>query len=125
MILPKVATPTRAQETDAYELATLRDSNLCQMCHQSGTVQRDHRQNRQSGNTVVANLQVLCLPCHAYKTNHPRWANEAGWGVPRWADPLTYPARRRINGIQVWVLYDNAGGWKVITEAQARAARKG
>ncbi|WP_104137287.1 HNH endonuclease [Cryobacterium sp. Y62] len=125
MILPKVPRPSKADETTAYELATLRDNATCQMCKKPGEVQRDHRQNRQGGNTVVENLQCLCPSCHLYKGEHPRWAIDMGWAVPRWADPLVFPARRSVHGVFEWVQYDNIGGWKVITDEQAKAARSG
>ena len=125
MILPKVAAPTRAQETDAYELATLRDNATCQMCKEPGTVQRDHRQNRQQGNTVVSNLICLCLDCHQHKTENPAWAYMTGWGVPRWANPAKWPMPRMVGGVWVEVLLDDIGGWEIITESRAKVARSG
>ncbi|WP_104084222.1 HNH endonuclease [Cryobacterium sp. Y11] len=125
MILPKVAKPSKADETTAYELATLRDNATCQMCKRPGEIQRDHRQNRQQGNTVTSNLVCLCLDCHLYKTEHPEWAYRTGWGVPRWADPAKWPIPRRVGGVWQDVLLDDAGGWAFITEARAKAARNG
>ena len=125
MIGPKVPKQTPADMADAYEGATLRDNATCQRCKVPGEIQRDHRQNRQQGNTVVSNLICLCLDCHLYKTEHPEWAYRTGWGVPRWADPARWPVPRRVGGVWKDVLLDDAGGWKVITEAQAKAARTG
>lgn len=125
MIGPKVPKQTPADMADAYEHSTLRDNYTCQMCKQPGDVQRDHRQNRQQGNTVLSNLLCLCLGCHKRKTENPAWAYQYGWGVPRWAVPADWPVPRMIGGQWVEVLLDDVGGWEVITEAQARAARSG
>ena len=125
MIGPKRPKPSKADETTAYELATLRDNATCQKCHGPGDVQRDHIQNRDRFNTVVSNLRCLCLPCHAWKTEHPETANETGWGCPRWANPSEWPGKRRVSGVFEWVFFDDIGGWEVITEAQAKAARSG
>lgn len=128
MIGQKRQKPTRAQEAESYELVTLRDQNACQMClGDCGPVARDHRQNRsQGGLTVVENLQLLGLACHEWKTNHGRQAAREGWGVPGWADPAEYPARRFVDGAWVWVLYvpvegydEHPKGYKVISEAEA------
>jgi hypothetical protein len=126
MIGPKVQPPTRADEANAYELATLRDDNTCLFmawdC--SGGVQRDHRQNRRPGNTIVENLQCLCAKHHQWKTEHPRDALRDGWAVPSWGDPTSWPARRwvrdRYNVLRKsWVIYDADGGWRVISIAEA------
>jgi hypothetical protein len=117
--------PSKAEQADAYELATLRDKDTCQRCRRDcGPTARDHRQNRQPGNTVVCNLQVLGLRCHIWKTEHPKDALAEGWAVPSWADPLVWPARRwetDLLGIArpVWVLYRNDGTWDRITDDDA------
>lgn len=125
MIGPKTVKPSKAQEADAYELATLRDNDTCQRCRRNcGPSARDHRQNRQPGNTVVSNLQVLGLRCHIWKTEHPREAIEQGWGVPSWASPAEWPASRwfptelgtRRLG---WCKYDDAGNVTEIPESEA------
>ncbi|WP_104128207.1 hypothetical protein [Cryobacterium sp. Y57] len=136
MILPKVAKPTKAQETDAYELATLRDLDTCQRCRRRcGPSNRDHRQNRsQGGLTIVCNLQVLggtgTTGCHGWATAHPALAIQEGWACPGWADPSTWPARRWLPGNLgtlhlAWVIYDNEGGWLELTDEQAKAAMSG
>lgn len=137
MIGPKVAKPTRAEESDAYELATLRDFNSCVRCRFSGDVQRDHRKGRGvGGRTTVDNLHLLCGPsgpdggCHLWKGSHPLDAEREGFTVPGWADPLKHPGRRLIaTGIGQlnfqWVQYDADGGWKAITEAQAKRSMSG
>lgn len=128
MITPKTAKPSKADEADAYELATLRDGNTCGFrapeCH--GAVQRDHRQNRRAGNTVVSNLQCLCVVHHKWKTEHPKTAVAEGWAVPGnpTAIPAEWPARRWVRTAYgtrrlAWVLYDDAGGVKEITETEA------
>ena len=125
MIGPKVPKQKPAEMTDAYELATLRDRATCQMCKEPGTVQRDHRQNRQNGNTVVSNLVCLCLDCHQHKTENPAWGYLTGWGVPRWADPASWAMPRMVAGQWVQVLLDDVGGWVVVTDEQGRMSRSG
>jgi hypothetical protein len=125
MIAPKTQKPSKADEHDAYELVTLRDMNSCQRCGRDcGPIARDHRQNRQSGNTIVSNLQLLGLGCHQWKTEHPRAAIAEGWAVPSWADPREWPARRWFTGdygIKTlgWVLYRDNGDVLEITESEA------
>lgn len=131
MIAPKVAKPSKADEQTAYEIATLRDLDTCQRCRRNcGPSARDHRQNRQSGNTVASNLQVLGLTCHQWKTEHPKQALEDGWAVPSWASPAEWPARRYVKTDAgtlrlAWCLLDDAGGVTEITEADALERMKG
>lgn len=136
MILPKTAKPSKADEEDAYEAATLRDNNTCQRCRRDcGPVARDHRQNRQPGNTILVNLQCLGLRCHIWKTEHARDALTEGWAVPSWADPAEWPARRYTRdtfGVSriSWVLYLDAPGpdgllWTVITAEEALRRMEG
>ena len=125
MIGPKVPKMTKAEEKAAYDLATLRDSDTCQRCRRVGlVVHRDHRQNRQRGNTVVSNLQLLCVECHAWKSGHPAEAFMEGWMVPRHADPAGWPARRWVRNVfglvPAWVLYDDDGYWVEITDREAQ-----
>lgn len=131
MITPKTPRPSKSDEHDAYELATLRDGNRCQRClRDCGPIARDHRQNRQAGNTIVSNLQLLGLRCHQWKTEHPAAALEEGWAVPSWADPHEWPARRWFPGYAgihtlAWVLYDDDGHVQEITDAEAVQRIKG
>ncbi|MDQ0894451.1 HNH endonuclease [Agromyces ramosus] len=127
MIGPKLTPPTKAEERDAYDLATVRDLDSCQRCRRDcGPTARDHRRNRsQGGWTVPSNLQVLGLGCHAWKSEHPLSAVEDGWGVPGWGDWREWPARRwvlsRLSYLElVWVIYDDAGKWAGISENDAR-----
>ena len=122
---------TPAQEKQAYALATERDGGVCVRCRRGGHTQRDHRQNRQPGNTTLANLQLLCgTVCHPWKTTNPREAILAGWGVPRHttARPSDWPARRWFPNAKGtlelgWVLYFDAPRldlwWQRITDADA------
>lgn len=129
MIAPKVAKQTAAEETWAYQKATERDHGCCVRCGAFG-VQRDHRKNRsQTGRTTPGQLQCLCFSafgregCHEWKGKHPKLAAAEGWAVPGWVeDPLTYPARRRISPRElIWVIYDDLGGWRRITDDEALA----
>ena len=128
MIRPKYDAPprpTKAEETNAYELATLRDRDVCQRCRRDcGPTARDHIQNRQAGNTIVENLVVLGLRCHQWKTEHPKDAIAEGWAAPSWADPREWPSRRWLpNTVGMltlcWVLYDSVGKWRVLDDAEA------
>jgi hypothetical protein len=121
VIKPKVPKPSNADETDAYELCTLRDLNVCQRCRRAcGPIARDHRVNRsQGGETVVSNLQLLGLGCHSWATEHPQSAIAEGYAAPGYAEPSEWPARRWLPspfGLRLaWVLYSDDGG---ITEIQ-------
>jgi len=131
VIGPKSDRPTAADERRAYDVASKRDDLLCQRCLRwCGAPQLDHRQNRQSGNTVPSNLQTLGLSCHQWKTEHPRDAIRDGWAVPRWGDPAEWPARRWLrqeNGTvrAAWILYDDVGGWDEISASEARRRMEG
>jgi hypothetical protein len=128
---------SKADEANAYELASLRDGGVCVRCRRSHPifgVNRDHRQNRQGNNTVVSNLQLLCgsgtTGCHGWKTENAREANASGWGCPRWANPAEWPARRWLVGPHrvlelAWVLYDDFGEFKRITDQQAEQLMRG
>jgi hypothetical protein len=127
MIGPKVPKPTKAEERDAYETVTVRDADTCQRCRRyCGPPARDHRRNRSAGGyTVPSNLQILGLGCHQWKTENPRQAWDEGWGVPAWARWAEWPARRWVthgpgHTELAWVLYDDEGTWREITEAEAR-----
>jgi len=122
---------TPKQERQAYEIATTRDHGQCQRCGFFGPTDRDHRQNRDAYNTTPANLQLLGgdfgCGCHRWKSEHPAAAVERGFAVPRWADPLEWPAWRHGVG---WVLYLDAPGadgrwWRSITPDEARARMLG
>lgn len=121
---------TRREEEIAYEIVTLRDKNVCQRCRRHcGPPTRDHRKNRsQGGRTVPSNLQILggsgTTGCHGWATAHPAEAIAEGWAVPGWADPLVWPARRYISSghgtlTPIWVIYDDRGGWKRISDEDA------
>lgn len=127
MIGPKIPKPSPADEKRAYDSMTLRDQDRCVRCLKQG-VQRDHRQNRQSGNTVVSNLQGLCPVCHQWKTENPTAAILEGFAVPRWADWEFWPAWRE--DVRSWVLYydapDSEGRWwSEITETVADMLMRG
>jgi hypothetical protein len=125
---PKVARPTKAEERDAYELVTVRDRDCCVRCRGVDPlfgVNRDHRRGRSLGGyTVPSNLQLLCgsgtTGCHGWRTENPNQAANEGYAVPSWVHWREWPARRWIDGRQVWVLYDDEGGWREITDAEAR-----
>lgn len=121
---------TPKQEREAYAAATARDSvddvEQCQRCGRFGTCDRDHRRNRDSWNTTVANLQLLgkafMCGCHKWKTENPAEAERLGFAVPRWADPLEWPGFRHGVG---WVRYFDApvdgAWWETLTIDQAVA----
>lgn len=135
MIAPKVAKPTRAEEAFAYRATTERDGGCCVKCGTAGVMSRDHRLNRsQGGRTTTTNLQLLCgtgtTGCHGWFTSHPEEAVREGWGVPMWANPAEYPARRWLpTGFGTlrlsWVLYTDHGTWEQIDEDEAARRREG
>lgn len=132
LISQRVPKPTAREEHIAYELATLRDRDTCQRCRRNcGPIARDHRKNRsQGGRTAASNLQCLGLGCHDWKTRHPKAAIAEGWAVPGSQDPLIWPARRYVSaGIAqvtaIWVLYDDQGGWKRISDSEAALRMQG
>lgn len=116
--------PTAAEERKAYAIATERDGDSCVRCLRGGVAHRDHRQNRQGGNTVASNLQLLCPPCHGWKTDHPTDATREGYSVPRSATPSRWPARRWFptrwgtHGLG-WAIYDDLGGVEQISDERA------
>jgi hypothetical protein len=127
----KVALPSAADEVQAYAMVLERDEERCQRCWRGAVVQRDHRKNRsQGGLTAPSNVHLLCPECHLWKTDHPVEAAHDGWGVPGWADPLEFPARRWLRTEvgtlrHAWVLYDDAGGWREISTDEARRRKEG
>jgi hypothetical protein len=132
VIEPKVTPTTAADEKRAYQVATIRDDDTSQRCLRNcGPTARDHRQNREPGNTVPSNLQVLGLRCHQWKTEHPKAAVAAGWSVPRHTalEPREWPARRWLPAPfgmvrLAWVLLDDSGGWIEIDEVEATFRRR-
>lgn len=126
-----------AAEIDAREIVGYRDEGVCVKCRRVDPffgANWDHRKNRsQGGAWEPANGQLLCgsgtTGCHGWKTSHPEDARREGYAVPGHADPTEYPARRWawVGYVlqPVWVLYDNAGGWREITDAEAEARIEG
>lgn len=120
MIGPRPLKRTAAQEKTAYTTVTTRDQGCCVRCGLTVPVDRDHRQNRDAFNTVPSNLQCLGnafgCGCHQWKTEHPQLALLEGFSVPRWARPELWPGYRFGVG---WVLYDDEGGWRAVSQAVA------
>lgn len=129
-VTQRPARPSKADERTAYRLCTERDAGRCVRCGSNQGVQRDHRQNRQVGNTVEWNLQLLCGPtgpdggCHKWKTEHPAEAIEMGYSVPSWADPRATPARRLVFGENRWVVYGTGTTYAVISDREAQVRRE-
>lgn len=132
---PKPVPTTPTEEQAAYQTVAYRDAGRCQYDPHGvtcdGRIEWDHRKNRsQGGRTTPANGQQLCARHHAWKTTRPRAAREEGWGVPGWADPAEYPARRMVSPHRGprgfgWVLYDDLGGWREIPGGEALARIEG
>jgi hypothetical protein len=134
MIGPKTPKPSKKDEHAAYEAATERDQGRCVRCGWVGVVHRDHRQNREPGNTVVCNLQLLCAPhgddqgCHRWKTLNVTAATLEGFSVPRWSRPELWPGWR--HDVQSWVVYFDApdadgNWWRPISESTAALLMNG
>lgn len=116
------------QEREAYDVVTdVRDLGQCQRCGSRGPTDRDHRQNRDPFNTTPANLQLLGgdfgCGCHRWKTENPYDALREGFSVPRYGDPLEWPAYRVWDG---WVRYlvepDKNGRWFVTVDEEEALA---
>ncbi|WP_349862619.1 HNH endonuclease signature motif containing protein [Leifsonia sp. WHRI 6310E] len=126
-----------AVEAEARDVVDHRDERVCVKCRRVDPmfgVNWDHRKNRsQGGEWRASNGQLLCgsgtTGCHGWKTSHPMEAREQGYSVPGYADPAEYPARRwaYVGYVlaQVWVLYDDAGQWVVISEEEAQMRIRG
>jgi hypothetical protein len=139
MIGPKEEKPTAREQREAYELVEVRDGGVCQWCRRNecGPIQIDHRRNRsQGGLTVIENLQALGLRHHVEKTEHPDAANSEGHGVPGWAEPADYPARRWLRSTVGTVrlgqvlylpadLWADGPGFREIGEMEAATRRAG
>jgi hypothetical protein len=129
MIGPKVEKQTGRDERRAREVVRGRDDGRCVRCRRHGPANWDHRKNAsQGGLWAPSNGQLLCgsgtTGCHGWKTANPREAIAEGWAVPGWADPLVWPARRWVDSSigtlkKVWVLYDDRGGFKQISDDEA------
>lgn len=129
MIGPKVEKQTAGDEKRAREVVRGRDGGRCVRCRRYGPANWDHRRNKsQGGLWAPSNGQLLCgsgtTGCHGWKTANPREAIAEGWAVPGWADPLVWPARRWVDSsvgtlTKVWVLYDDRGGFRRISDDEA------
>lgn len=130
MIGQKIPKLTVTEEQRAYDACTERDQGRCQRCGLWGPTDRDHRQGRTAWNTTPANLHLLGgafgCQCHVWKTLNPADAVRQGFAVPRWADPLEWPAYRY--GVR-WVLYfdEPVDGewWRVISNAEVAQRMEG
>lgn len=98
-----------------------RENFACLICNTSiyQTVgARHHRKMRsQAEKSVkhsVANLILVCEPCHRMIHAHPAQSYENGWLVHSYAAPLDVPILTKAHG---WVLLDNEGHWTP-TQAQ-------
>ena len=138
MIGPKYERPAKQTAKDervAREVVGRRDGGVCVKCrrvHPIGGVSWDHRKNRsQGGLWLPSHGQLLCgtgtTGCHGWRTSRVEEAVAAGYAVPGWprADPREWPARRWVNtprGFvrEAWVVYDDEGDWKEISEQDAR-----
>lgn len=123
-VTAKTPRPSKAEETRAYEIVTDRDMGQCVRCGGREGIQRDHIQNRQSGNTVVWNLQCLCLRCHQWKSENPIDAIAEGFALPRWIDVRDVPVRRLVFGQLLWVIYGAGSAYAVIGEHEAMSRRE-
>lgn len=73
----------------------------CERCGRplGDRMERHHRQRRRVGGDRLANLMALHPACHAWITEHPQEARDAGWIVPAEGpggvapDPAEFPVR--------------------------------
>lgn len=138
MIGQRPVKQTPAEERRAYQAVTLRDQDTCQRCLRNcggGVTSRHHRKNRsQGGRTLPSNLVVLggtgTTGCHGIITESPQLARAEGFTVPSWGDPAEFPVRRYVRTAQgtrrqVWVLLDDHGLFRQITDEEARRRMEG
>ncbi len=116
MIRPRRATPRRRTAprwtTDQWAagnvILNLRCRGRCERCgadlNRTG-VERAHRQRRTVGGDRLANIAMLCPPCHAWSHSHPGDAMVEGWIVSSFGtDPADVPVID--TGGRSWTLDD-------------------
>lgn len=96
-------------EQRARTLVYTRSRQVCECCGFAWGTEWHHRKNRsQGGRWTTSNGLHLCSACHQWITTNPKQAaDEGGWVVWSWQDPLTVPVKVPIWG---WVLLDDCGG---------------
>lgn len=127
MIAPKPQKQSPAEKRAAYTVATARNEGVCELCRRAPG-NRHHRQGRDPFNTVPSNLFLACgsgtTGCHGRIGANPAWAQERGYIVPSWAVPAEFPVMYWVATSvgtvrEVWVLLDDAGGWREISLFEA------
>jgi hypothetical protein len=100
---------------EANQILWGRANGCCERCGRpiGESAERHHRQRREVGGDRLANLLLLHSECHAWITEHPEAAQEAGWivstlgpigGAP---DPADVPVR--LPDGWLWLLRDDGG----------------
>lgn len=137
MISPKRPKLTKAQEREAYDIATLRDEE-CVRCRR-GIPNRHHRQGRTPQNSIPSNLILLCgsgtTGCHGHVHANPAEAMRLGYIVSNYVavdriKEVPVLLWRRIDGIvmrRTWALLDDCGAvtWIGPHEAERRMREVG
>lgn len=126
---------TRAVQEAARRIVLERDQNTCQRCgtdvlYKLASVQ--HRIARGRGGSAEdriwspANLALLCGSATTPGSCHNRVENEdrdrgkwEGWVLPM-NNPGIDPAGEPALSYRGWVLYDNEGGWVLLTTDASR-----
>lgn len=120
-INPKRSTARRRlapqEDSDWWTWATMellgRCGSRCEKCGRplGDRMERHHRQRRRSGGDRLSNLMAVHPECHAWITEHPEAAREAGWIVSAEGlggvapDPAEIPVR--LPDGYLWLLRDD------------------
>lgn len=87
------------------EAAISRANNICECGGPGCTItpsQAHHRRPRGAGGSrradtnTLANLLLVCEPCHRYIESHRRWAYGRGFLLRQTDDPALVPVRREL-----------------------------
>ena len=106
---PKRETPRKREahrlEPGGWDELTIRllgrDGDRCGWCGVAlrGDAHRHHRKRRRDGGDVIENLVLLHARCHGDVHTNVYDAQERGFIVPTWADPVETPVDMRGYGV--------------------------
>lgn len=97
--------------TDVRRKVNDRDEMKCQVCGAIGS-ELQHRIRRREGGHRMSNLIRVCSTDHRAIHANPAWAMERGYTVSAVMD--VDPAQVAVHSYRGWVLYDDAGDYRVV-----------